>query len=334
MNARLCLYFKNKLWEDYHLGQYKDLEDFIEKIHLPAEGDENYYDMDYSKFTIKFYNTPIRLWKNLGLDTHTLKDFLQSHELDAIFDWSNFVAQNESEEDTFDFEFQFEDRDDSFQSYEYSLPSLNEFQRVHLESATFEYIFHFGRWDREDFISRYIGGFKDFEEFCSYYIKENDVDFDYAIPYFSYGVLGRKLYSYYNLKIFTFESLSKYRQALNLPPNGYKYTDEVRNGGFIGDYEDYEDFEYKEDEKKEKQFQDFIKKNQWKIDLAEKPFFIIGKSYIKNHYGGDIEEFLDDPDCPWDLGELLNSEDFAESVCASEGYFYEEEDEGIFVFRK
>ena len=181
---------------------------------------------------------------------------------------------------------------------------------------------------------RYIGGFKDFEEFCSYYIKENDVDFDYAIPYFSYGVLGRKLYSYYNLKIFTFESLSKYRQALNLPPNGYKYTDEVRNGGFIGDYEDYEDFEYKDDEKKEKQFQDFIKKNQWKIDLAEKPFFIIGKSYIKNHYGGDIEEFLDDPDCPWDLGELLNSEDFAESVCASEGYFYEEEDEGIFVFRE
>ena len=105
MNARLCLYFKDKLWEDYHLGQYKDLEDFIEKIHLPAEGDENYYDMDYSKFTIKFYNTPIRLWKNLGLDTHTLKDFLQSHELDAIFDWSNFVAQNESEEDKSMFEF-------------------------------------------------------------------------------------------------------------------------------------------------------------------------------------------------------------------------------------
>ena len=310
MNARLCLYFKDKLWDDYHLGQYKDLEDFIEKIHLPAEGDENYYDMDYSKFTIKFYNTPIRLWRNLGLDTHTLKDYLQSHELDAIFDWSNFVAQNESEEDT------------------------GDIQRTNLELATIEYIFHFSRWDREDFISRYIGGFKDFEEFCSYYIKENDVDFYYAIPYFSYGVLGRKLYSYYNLKIFTFESLSKYRQSLNLPPNGYKYKNEVRNGGFIGDYEDYEDFEYKEDEKKEKQFQDFIKKNQWKIDLAEKPFFIIGKSYIKNHYGGDIEEFLDDPDCPWDLGELLNSEDFAESVCASEGYFYGEEDEGIFVFRE
>ena len=310
MNARLCLYFKDKLWDDYHLGQYKDLEDFIEKIHLPAEGDENYYDMDYSNFTIEFYNTPIRLWRNLGLDTHTLKDYLQSHELDAIFDWSNFVAQNESEEDT------------------------GDIQRTNLELATIEYIFHFSRWDREDFISRYIGGFKDFEEFCSYYIKENDVDFYYAIPYFSYGVLGRKLYSYYNLKIFTFESLSKYRQSLNLPPNGYKYTNEVRNGGFIGDYEDYEDFEYKEDEKKEKQFQDFIKKNQWKIDLAEKPFFIIGKSYIKNHYGGDIEEFLDDPDCPWDLGELLNSEDFAESVCASEGYFYGEEDEGIFVFRE
>lgn len=310
MNARLCLYFKDKLWDDYYLGQYKDLEDFIEKIHLPVEGDEDYYDMDYSNFTIEFYNTPLRLWRNLGLDTHTLKDYLQSHELDAIFDWSNFVAQNESEEDT------------------------NDIQRTNLELATIEYIFHFSRWDREDFISRYIGGFKDFEEFCSYYIKENDVDFDYAIPYFSYGVLGHKLYSYYNLKIFTFESLSKYRQALNLPPNGYKYTDEVRNGGFIGDYEDYEDFEYKEDEKKEKQFQDFIKKNQWKIDLAEKPFFIIGKSYIKNHYGGDIEEFLDDPDCPWDLGELLNSEDFAESVCASEGYFYGEEDEGIFVFRE
>lgn len=310
MNARLCLYFKDKLWDDYYLGQYKDLEDFIEKIHLPVEGDENYYDMDYSNFTIDFYNTPIRLWRNLGLDTHTLKDYLQSHELDAIFDWSNFVAQNESEEDT------------------------NDIQRTNLELATIEYIFHFSRWDREDFISRYIGGFKDFEEFCSYYIKENDVDFDYAIPYFSYGVLGHKLYSYYNLKIFTFESLSKYRQALNLPPNGYKYTNEVRNGGFIGDYEDYEDFEYKEDEKKEKQFQDFIKKNQWKIDLAEKPFFIIGKSYIKNHYGGDIEEFLDDPDCPWDLGELINSEDFAESICASEGYFYEEENEGIFVFRE
>lgn len=334
MNARLCLYFKDKLWEDYHLGQYKDLEDFIEKIHLPAEGDENYYDMDYSKFTIKFYNTPIRLWKNLGLDTHTLKDFLQSHELDAIFDWSNFVAQNESEEDTFDFEFQFEDRDDSFQSYEYSLPSLNELQRVHLESATFEYIFHFSRWDREDFISRYIGGFKDFEEFCSYYIKENDVDYEDVIPFFSYGVLGRKLYSYYNLKIFTFESLSKYRQSLNLPPNGYIYKDEVRNGGFIGDYEDYEDFEYKDDEKKEKQFQDFIRKNQWKIDLAEKPFPIIGKSYIKNNYNGDIEEFLDDPECPWDLGELLNPEDFAESIFASKGYFCEEENEGIFVFRE
>lgn len=310
MLARICLYFKEKLWSEYFLGKYVSLEDFIEKIHLPVEGDEDYYDMDYSNFTIEFYNTPIRLWRNLGLDTHTLKDYLQSHELDAIFDWSNFVAQNESEEDT------------------------GDIQRTNLELATIEYIFHFSRWDREDFISRYIGGFKDFEEFCSYYIKENDVDFDYAIPYFSYGVLGRKLYSYYNLKIFTFESLSKYRQALNLPPNGYKYTDEVRNGGFIGDYEDYEDFEYKEDEKKEKQFQDFIKKNQWKIDLAEKPFFIIGKSYIKNHYGGDIEEFLDDPDCPWDLGELLNSEDFAESVCASEGYFYEEEDEGIFVFRE
>lgn len=334
MNARLCLYFKDKLWEDYHLGQYKDLEDFIEKIHLPAEGDENYYDMDYSKFTIKFYNTPIRLWKNLGLDTHTLKDFLQSHELDAIFDWSNFVAQNESEEDTFDFEFQFEDRDDSFQSYEYSLPSLNELQRVHLESATFEYIFHFGRWDKEDFISRYIGGFKDFEEFCSYYIKENDVDYEDVIPFFSYGILGRKLYSYYNLKIFTFESLSKYRQSLNLPPNGYIYKDEVRNGGFIGDYEDYEDFEYKEDEKKEKQFQDFIKKNQWKIDLAEKPFLIIGKSYIKNNYDGDIEKFLDDPDCPWDLGELLNPVAFAESIFASKGYFCEEENEGIFVFKE
>lgn len=310
MLARICLYFKEKLWSEYFLGKYVSLEDFIEKIHLPVEGDEDYYDMDYSNFTIEFYNTPIRLWRNLGLDTHTLKDYLQSHELDAIFDWSNFVAQNESEEDT------------------------SDIQRTNLELATIEYIFHFSRWDREDFISRYIGGFKDFEEFCSYYIKENDVDFDYAIPYFSYGVLGRKLYSYYNLKIFTFESLSKYRQSLNLPPNGYKYTDEVRNGGFIGDYEDYEDFEYKEDEKKEKQFQDFIKKNQWKIDLAEKPFFIIGKSYIKNHYGGDIEEFLDDPDCPWDLGELLNSEDFAESVCVSEGYFYEEEDKGIFVFRE
>lgn len=310
MLARICLYFKEKLWSEYFLGKYVSLEDFIEKIHLPVEGDEDYYDMDYSNFTIEFYNTPIRLWRNLGLDTHTLKDYLQSHELDAIFDWSNFVAQNESEEDT------------------------GDIQRTNLELATIEYIFHFSRWDREDFISRYIGGFKDFEEFCSYYIKENDVDFDYAIPYFSYGVLGRKLYSYYNLKIFTFESLSKYRQSLNLPPNGYKYTGEVRNGGFIGDYEDYEDFEYKEDVKKEKQFQDFIKKNQWKIDLAEKPFFIIGKSYIKNHYGGDIEEFLDDPDCPWDLGELLNSEDFAESVCVSEGYFYEEEDEGIFVFRE
>lgn len=334
MLARICLYYKERYWGGYPLGRYVSLEDFIEKIHLPVEGDEDYYDMDYSNFTIEFYNTPIRLWRNLGLDTHTLKDFLQSHELDAIFDWSNFVAQNENKEDTFDFEFQFEDMDDSSQSYEYSLPSLNEFQRARLELATYEYISHFNKWDKEDFVSRYIGRFKDFEEFCSYYIKENDVDYEDVIPFFSYGVLGRKLYSYYNLKIFTFESLSKYRQSLNLPPNGYIYKDEVRNGGFIGDYEDYEDFEYRDDEKKEKQFQDFIRKNQWKIDLAEKPFPIIGKSYIKNNYDGDIEEFLDDPECPWDLGELLNPVNFAESIFASKGYFCEEENEGIFVFKE
>ena len=331
MNARLCLYFKDKLWEDYHLGQYKDLEDFIEKIHLPAEGDENYYDMDYSKFTIKFYNTPIRLWKNLGLDTHTLKDFLQSHELDAIFDWSNFVVQNESEEDTFDFEFQFEDRDDSFQSYEYSLPSLNEFQRVHLESATFEYISHFGRWDREDFISRYIGRFDSPRDFGRYYIKENYLDYEELLEYFSYDILGHKLYEYYHLNTYTFMSLSKYRQALNLPPNGYYY--EERNGGFIGDYEDYEDFEYKEDEKKEKQFQDFIKRNQWKVDLADESYITIGKTYIKNNYDGDIEKFLDDPECPWELEELINLDKFAYMILDSDGYLYEEMGSSeIFVF--
>ena len=55
------------------------------------------------------------------------------------------------------------------------------------------------------------------------------------------------------------------------------------------------------------------------------------KDFLQSH---ELDAFLDDPECPWDLGELLNSEDFAESVCASEGYFYAEEDEGIFVFRE
>ena len=235
------------------------------------------------------------------MNSLSLKDFLESHELDLIFDWSYFVAQNEGDESS-------------------------------LEEATLNYTFIFNTWDKDDFNDSYVGKFDSIEDFGKQYIEEHFLGYDELIGYFSYAILGHKLYDYYHLNTYTFKSLSKYRQALNLPPNGYYY--EERNGGFIGDYEDYEDFEYKEDEKKEKQFQDFIKRNQWKVDLADKSSTAIGKTYIDNNYDGDIDKFLDDPDCPWELEDLINIEKFAYMILDSDEYSYEESSEssGIFVF--
>lgn len=295
MQARLCLYFKDNLWKDYPLGNYESLEDFV-NTNLPLADEVN-----YSNFKIKFYNVPIYLRRHLDMDSLSLKDFLESHELDAIFDWSNFVAQNEEDENS-------------------------------LEEATLNYTYLFHKWDRDDFNERYVGKFDNPRDFGRYYIKENYLGYEELLGYFSYEILGQKLYDYYHLNTYTFKSLSRYRQALNLPPNGYDY--EERNGGFIGDYEDYEDFEYKEDEKKEKQFQDFIKRNQWKVDLADKAFFAIGKIYINNNYDGDIDKFLDDPDCPWELEELINMYRFAYKILDSDEYLYEVSSgsSGIFVF--
>ena len=294
MKARLCLYFEDNLWKDYPLGSYESLEDFV-KTNLPPEDE-----VDYSNFKIKFYWVPVYLWRHLNMNSLSLKDLLESHELDSIFDWSNFVAQNEEDEDS-------------------------------LEEATLNYTYLFHKWDRDDFNERYVGRFDSPKDFGRYYIKENYLDYEELLEYFSYDILGHKLYEYYHLNTYTFMSLSKYRQALNLPPNGYYY--EERNGGFIGDYEDYEDFKYKEDEKKEKQFQDFIKRNQWKVDLADESYTTIGKTYIKNNYDGDIGKFLDDPECPWELEELINLDKFAYMILDSDGYLYEEMGSSeIFVF--
>ena len=295
MKARLCLYFKDELWKDYSLGSYKSLEDFV-NTNLPSEDE-----VDYSDFRIKFYKVPIYLWRHLDMNSLSLKDFLESHELDLIFDWSYFVAQNEGDESS-------------------------------LEEATLNYTFIFNTWDKDDFNDSYVGKFDSIEDFGKQYIEEHFLGYDELLGYFSYAILGHKLYDYYHFNTYTFKSLSKYRQALNLPPNGYYY--EERNGGFIGDYEDYEDFEYREDEKKEKQFQDFIKRNQWKVDLADKSSTAIGKTYIDNNYDGDIKKFLDDPDCPWELEDLINIEKFAYMILDSDEYSYEESSEssGIFVF--
>lgn len=301
MLSKITLYY-NKTSSSYKLGDYRTLKDFI-KATIPK-------DMDYSEIGISFsyVNRNLTSNKNLNFQLLDLKDYIDSSELDDIFDWSNFVVEKQEKEGN-----------------------------THIKDATEEYLYLYRKWDRADFIYRYVGRYEKIQDFGIEYFEKNRKGLDnynYLIPYITEESLSKKVREFYNLENFSIPSLSEYRQSLRLPPT-QKYHNYLKTYGFIGDYQDWEDFEYKNDKKKEEQFQKYIKDNQYKIDLLNS--FNPGKKYLNDNYDGDIDKLLEDPNCPWELEDLVDWDKYSDLLLNSRKFLYEEDvysETAIFVFKR
>lgn len=306
MIASVTLFYEHKLfYKEYfeNLEGFLTLKDFIEAS-IPK-------DMDYSKFEISFSFVPRPLLPQGRGHYLKLKDFINSEELDDIFDWANFIKKEQTKR------------------------NLSSDETSFLEVATKFYIYNRSYWDSYDFKYRYIGRYKDFGDFGINYFKEIEEDYTLLIPFFNYKSLGEKLYELYNLSQVDIFGLSRYRQSLRLPPTP-KYSYYTKDYGFIGDYQDYEDFEYKNDEKKEEQFQKYIKDNQWRIDLLHLGYKGLAEKYLKDNYRGKIEELIKDTNLPWDLSELIDWYAYGVDVLDNSNKFFYEEDaseETIYVFK-
>lgn len=314
-DVRISLYHRTQFLGSFEIKAYRTLKDFVNaKVFKDIAKD-----IDYSEITVNFCSAPRILLPSIIKNSNgwqsetTLQDFLVNHELDQIFDWANFTEQ-----------------DDDSHYHEYTV------------EATWDYIFRYKRWDRQDFLDTYVGVYSSIAEFGREYFEENNSSSlreKDLIPYFSYRELGKRISEFYNLSQFTVYSLSRYRQKLRLPPEGrYTWYDETAlKSGFIGDYQDYEDFEYEEDEEKEKQFQKYIRDNEWKINMANMSQSDKGIKYIKDYYNGSHLAFLKDPECPWALEDLVDWNDFGRDILEDSGEFLYSEsnisNEGIHVFR-
>lgn len=321
MDVLISLFHRTLFLGLFEIKAYRTLEDFV-NAEVPNILKGKAEDIDYSEITVNFHSVPRVLLPSvlrnskgwLEKSMASLQDFLVNHEVDQIFDWANFTEQ---------------ENDSRYHKY--------------TVEATLDYILRHKRWDRQDFLSTYVGVYNSIAEFGREYFEENNSSSqweEFLIPYFSYRELGKRIYEFYNLSQFTVSSLSQYRQKLRLPPEGrYTWYDETAlKSGFIGDYQDYEDFEYKEDEEKEKQFQKYIHDNEWKVNMANLSQSDKGIKYIKDYYNGSYRALLKDPECPWDLEDLVDWKDFGRDILEDSGeFFYSESDisdEGIHVFRE
>lgn len=292
----------DKTSSSYELGEYRTLKDFIEAT-IPK-------DIEYSEIGMYFsyVNMSLSSNKNINFKLLYLKDYIDSSELDDIFDWSNFVVEKQEKEGD-----------------------------THIKDATKQYLFIYKKWDRDDFIYRYVGRYEKVSDFGLEYFEKNRRGLDnynYLIPYITEESLSKKIREFYNLEDFSVPNLSIYRQSLRLPPT-QKYHNYLKDFGFIGDYQDWEDFEYKNDKKKEEQFQKYIKDNQYKIDLLNS--FNPGKKYLNDNYNGDIDKLLEDPNCPWELEDLVDWDKYGDLLLNSRKFFYEEDvysQTAIFVFKR
>ena len=256
--------------KEFDISEYSDLEDLVD---TEFEGE------DLSKIEVEdFEDIPDRLYNKTPVPC-TLEEALEDTEsFDTIFDWVDYVQDND-------------------------------------EEATIAYIDNQWSWDRDHFEETYEGYYESEEDFAEEYLDEIGWEIDLS-SYFDYYEYGEKVWDDCNLGSYTPEALNDYREELGLPPLDDNENPKSRKElelsyGFIGDdIEDEEgisDIEVKDPKelaRAQKEYDDFVEEYSFEIRLARlDDYDDIAEEYIDAYYGNiyrlaremgsDIRDYVD-----------------------------------------